>query len=161
MPAQCISVCGHSAVGKKTLIQKLLDNYPAGLRERFGLTGSIGAYGYCDLFRPLAQSLQCQEDNLIHFWQNNNHCWIERLRVQFPCARHRVILLWRPWDVHRQAILARRNPCYQPTIAELKYRWHRDHKDLSNAAASLGVDVEFCIASTDDYQLTSVNPGEE
>lgn len=93
--SEYISICGLSAVGKKTLILKLLNGE---LRERFALQGSVEAYG--NSFRPLTDIFDAHDDHVLHQWQMATHQVIEDLRNAFPSNRHRVIIIWRPWAQH-------------------------------------------------------------
>jgi hypothetical protein len=149
---QYISICGHSAVGKKTLIAKLLDNGQADLRERFGLGGKIEAYGLCNQFQPLARIFEAQEDCIIHFWQDKSHPWIECLRRTFPNDRQRVILLWRPWDIHSKDLISRNND-YKPTATEVESHWHDHIVPLFRGIEQTGVEFELVNASTPNYDL--------
>ncbi len=48
MSRQFVSFCGHSGAGKKTLIGRLIADDPPGLRERFRILGTVGAYALPD-----------------------------------------------------------------------------------------------------------------
>jgi hypothetical protein len=107
MPRTYLSICGDSAVGKSTLIRKLLADSD-GLRRRFHIeTGTVEAYGPCFYGDGPAWNERWREqivvttaDVVLYQWQHKNHELIGQLYSRFPDCEHRVVLIWRPWEEH-------------------------------------------------------------
>ncbi len=151
MSRQFISVCGNSGVGKKTLIRALLADESRALRDRFGVEeGTAAAHGFYREFHPLALVFEATEDCILHFWQYDHHHWIECLRRTFPGARHRVILLWRPWAEHSATIVAR-GGSWQPSPGDLERAWHDLYVPRFRGIEATGVEFELVDASTPLY----------
>lgn len=107
MPHSYLSICGDSAVGKITLIKKLLAD-EENLRERFGIgEGTVDAFGVCysqgeckrdpEWTKMMHQS---EKDVLLFEWQWRDHSIIGELFNSYPNDEHRIILIWRPWKEH-------------------------------------------------------------
>ena len=94
-PRQVLWICGFSAVGKKTLVEKLMAGT---LRERFGILGTVEAFG--DSYLPLAQIAETRAEYIVCQWQSNLDSDIEALRATLPTVPHRIVLIWRPWHEH-------------------------------------------------------------
>lgn len=147
--SEYISICGLSAVGKKTLILKLLDGE---LQERFALQGSVEAYG--SSFRPLAEIFDADDDHVLHQWQMATHHVIEELRDAFPSNRHRVIVIWRPWAQHLndKKMYRRYEMTDAPTQSEITDAWHHEIVPRFQVQLpALGFDVELVNGSAPDY----------
>ena len=111
-PDQVISICGLSCVGKGTLIDKIyLDQ--EGVRDRFGIpaqpdffasrsTSRSGKTGYRKLSEKgqvTKEMFRSPRSNLIVFrWQIKQDAVIDQLLGWFPGSRHRIVVLWRPWE---------------------------------------------------------------
>ena len=120
-PALVLSVCGESAVGKGTLIDRIVAD-DRGIRVQLCIPGDVGIFADRDKTRgvgnryiPLsAMFTPPYPDTIVYRWQ-----WVEKkfrpeggqltgyeviqcLRSFFPEANHRVILLWRNWDDHER-----------------------------------------------------------
>lgn len=114
-PSRVLVFCGWSAVGKQTCIRRLLAGDPA-LRARFGVSGRIYAVG--KNFEPLNRERCREADTVLVQWQIREHDRIRTLREWFPPGEHehRVYLLLRDWEQHKQALEARGVPT---TVGEL------------------------------------------
>jgi hypothetical protein len=150
MSRQFISICGNSGVGKKTLIRALLAAEPQDLRDRFGVEGTVAAHGFSREFHPLGLVFEATEDCILHFWQYDHHHWIECLRRAFSVARHRVILLWRPWAEHSATIVAR-GGAWRPSPSVLEGAWHELYVPRFRGIEATGVEFELVNASTQLY----------
>jgi hypothetical protein len=153
---QYVSICGHSAVGKKSLVKRLLLPEGQSIRERFGMAGELAAFGDANhpSFNPapVEKMLSAQQDCVLHFWQFSTHPWIANLQLHFPSDRHRVILLWRPWHIHVQAFLEPgRVPSYRPDVEGLKWVWREKIIPLFRPVEQSGVEFELVDASTPNY----------
>ena len=148
MPRQYVSFCGHSGVGKKTLMKMLVADEPPGLRERFGITGSVGAYGLPGQTIDLGEIIRAREETVLHFWQDSRRDWIEKLRQTFPEDIHRIILLWRPWDSHSAALLARNTPGYRPSPADVAANWREMRMPEFRKFEADGFEVELINGET-------------
>ena len=148
-PEQIVSLVGPTRVGKGTLV----DNLRAGrngVRERFGIHGSMGFY--CrkaetrsgqTKFQPRHEMFQAPHPQVIVFkWQYRDENLVSVLKEAFPDARHRAIVLWRPVR-DRSADLRKE-----------RRLWHRDiHGRFApgKEVPCLDVEVELVDARTDDY----------
>lgn len=156
MPKQFVSICGMSACGKKYLIERLIGSNPQ-WKQRFGLDGTLGVYGKHDASRvalkPPEGMLSAPEDCVLFFWQYATHEWIAKLKAEFPMARHRVILLWRPWEEHRKAFLdPNRLPKERYTADALKWVWKNEIiPRFKEIESQTGVELELLAVSQDSY----------
>ena len=151
---QYVSICGHSAVGKKTLIHKILSTNGSKLRNRFDLSANIQAYerqSSLDKLPLLREIFNAEEECVLHFWQDKSHPWIECLRRTFTEDRHRVVLLWRPWDIHSAAQIDRQNE-YKPSPMDLESHWHDHIVPLFRGIEATGIEFELVDASTATYE---------
>ncbi len=145
-----ISVCGLSAVGKKTLIRRLLqDNDDT--RQRFSVLTPVRAFGRS--FDSLDNIHDLHEGSVIHQWQWANDSLIETLMERHPKSTHRVIVLWRPFKLQYQDILNVYGNSWQGTLDQLRQNWtdriiprFRDH--IPNR---YGIEVELVESSTAQY----------
>ncbi len=112
----------------------------AALQERFRIAGpKIEPFGPPPKkdfppkheFKPL-QDIDVpgtNADTVLWKWQFDNHYYICRLRTRYPLARHRAILLWRPWEDHARdwaKVYHTHNRGSQPAnITELKRQWRK------------------------------------
>lgn len=143
MARQFISICGHSGAGKKTLIRKLLADDPPELRIRFRIYGTVAAFN--GEFRPLHEIETATEDTLLHFWQDHTRKWVDKLREKFPADMHRIILLWRPYDVHSKALIAR-NVEYKPTPDVVQTNWKEMRVPHFQRHIANGIEVELVLS---------------
>lgn len=159
MPKQFVSICGMSAAGKKHLIE-LLTGTNDRLRKRFGLEGTTGVYGQHEKpripLKPTHEMLTAPEDCVLFFWQFATHDWIAKVKQAFPSARHRVLLLWRPWHIHRMAFYdAERDPTYRPDERELQNVWSGMIVPRFKNIGDKGIELELVDASTENYDPIS------
>jgi hypothetical protein len=121
VPKQFVFVAGHSATGKKTFIEKVMSDAGSELRERFRLHGSLDSYG-AD-FKQVAGAIESTADTVLIKWQFADHHWVEELKKRKPSCEHRVILLWKPKEVHH-ADLMKKQQVWKPTPAALERDWY-------------------------------------
>jgi hypothetical protein len=157
MPSQYISVCGHSGTGKKTLISALVANDPAGLRDRFGITGTIEPFGL-NFNRDLEAMYSTKADTVIHQWQFVSHAHVNRLKQHAPDARHRIILLWRPYEQQRAVIVERGNWLPFPTVEHLAWGWRAEVVPLFCNARQSGFEIELVDTSDFEYRPLTAWP---
>src|SRR4051812_5900800 len=74
MPGNDVHICGHSVVGKQTLIRKPMTTDPPDLRGRFGVTGPVQSHGGMGKeAHPIDAIKFASADTILHFWQDNTH----------------------------------------------------------------------------------------
>lgn len=157
-----IHFCGLSAVGKKSLIKKLLHPEGMYLRDHFWITGTVESYGpkflrnevdtpngksYIDFL--LEGLLESNADTVIHQWQWAHESLVADLYRLKPKAAHKAYLMWRPWNDHRLEIFLHRPP-WQPTIGELEWQWHQ-LLILGNMWQDMGIEV--CLLNGRTYEI--------
>ena len=166
-----LSICGDSAVGKSTLIKKLLEN-ESGLRERFGIDhGTVEAFGYCFLGevqernRTWARDIHHSvADCVLHQWQSKHHHVVAELREQNPTCEHRIVLLWRPWEQHWRDYAVKHQQNVRKhghSIATLVKNWRAKIRqkfgESSEIQKKYGIPVELVNGSTSDYERLAEN----
>lgn len=103
-------ITGPSAIGKKTLADSLADPNNADLRKRLGIGEPVQLLGYPTELEQLAV-LDGAEMGLI-IWQVKQDRLIDEIAKQMPDAEQRIILVWRPFDLHLVGYKEKRLRCY-------------------------------------------------
>lgn len=97
---EIIWIAGASAVGKKTFIDRLLQE--RSLRERFELWGSVDdvdckAGDFTETQKRIANSTA---DHILLKWQFKDKDGVDILEKQYPKTRQRIFILWCSRDQH-------------------------------------------------------------
>lgn len=153
MTRKYIHICGPSCSGKKTLVKKLLDGAPPGLRERFGIDGPFKTYA--DFGDPRAKNLYeiawAKDDIVLHWWQFVTHGWIAHLQKANPAIPHRIFLLWLPWELQVKAA-AERN--WTTSVNQQQLHWFSQIVSLFRQLEMWGFKVEV-VNAFEGYRETT------
>jgi len=141
-----IWICGASCVGKKTLIEKLSRN-EGELRLRFAIIGSFFACGpgldRAEASIQASELADMKDDHIAIKWQWIHKGIPQQLRLLRPDARHRVILVYRPFAEHFAAV-QQRNP---------EWGWDAERVTRERESAR-----EFCrVLSGDGFPVEAVD----
>lgn len=142
---QVIAVCGQSAVGKATLIQRLIDS-DVDLRNRF----EIGDHAIVTAGAKFG-TLPDVVDNasvVVWKWQWRNDDWFRRLLSKYPKARHRAIVLWLPPSIHAQRMKSKwPKRSFSQQSSQRSFN-NRIAPHFKRKVRRLGIEVELVDAST-------------
>jgi hypothetical protein len=145
MPKQFVFVAGHSATGKETFIKKVVSEEGVALRKEFRLHGSLGTYG--SNFAPIEDAIKSNADTILIKWQFAQHDWIESIKNLVPSARHRVILLWKPYADHLSGLMNRQKANgkieWSPTADRLEKDWYEKLVPRFRDIHLRGIDCEL------------------
>jgi hypothetical protein len=157
MPQIYLSICGESAVGKITLIEKLLSK-KGNLRKRFGIDdGTVDAYGVCfsegERKRDpdwKAKMHQSQKDIVLFEWQYKDRDVINEFVKSYPNAEHRIVLIWRSWRDHWRDLQLKHPYLVKNgfNLDKLKRQWRKLWKPMFQA---IQLQVELVNGSTPEY----------
>ena len=163
MPKRYIHICGDSAVGKKRLIKKMIDDPTPGLREQFGIDSDFQAYGFNHPgIRPMYDYFLADKDIVVHLWQYADHGWIAHHDRESPGIDQRIYLLWLPYDDHSRYVAEdphRKAWNPPPSPREMENRWRTRIVPLFRKLQTWGFTVEVLNASTDRYKPMAEWPG--
>jgi hypothetical protein len=147
-PHEVIHIMGGSGVGKQTLIRRLLNPKEEQLRKRLGIGASVSAFGYA-FQHPAGKMLEANTEQVIHQWQFATDHLIEKSLQAFPQAKQRILVLWRPWEVHTRD-LRKRSPEWNSTVASVSREWHTGVVPAVQRRMGTGLfDIEVVDASSD------------
>lgn len=137
-------ICGPSAVGKRTLIEKLTHPQNIDLRARFGIAGSVE-----HLQGDPQGGLQGTADHVLIKWQFGNHVAITTCRA---VGTTRIVLLWRHFEDRLRDMRRRRSCDWDATVSEdvIRQEWRRV-SHLFRELEKAGVPVELVDASVTGY----------
>lgn len=151
-----VSFYGLSAVGKKTLMRRLLHPMGGHYRGRFGIPEGVEAFGpsfapgdHCrDADRIVAAIETSRAPVVLNQWQWDLDGVVDRLLSEHPEWKHYAIVLYRAPEQHAVDIHLYRDE--EPTADRLRARWGRMAEVLAEKE-SRGLAVEVVDASSDNY----------
>jgi hypothetical protein len=157
---QVIAVCGPSAVGKATLIKRILDGDQM-LRDRFGI-GDQTVVASGARFGPLRQQ-DAMQDVLLWKRQCDNDGWFCDLLQRYPEAEHRAIVIWLPPAVHFERMVEkwprRARKSSPETLRKAFPTKFTPH--FRDELPQLGITVELVDGSTSSFALLEGWPQDE
>lgn len=151
-----VSFYGLSAVGKKTLIRRLLHPMGGHYRARFGIPPSVEAFGPSfapergcrDAGRILEAIEASRAPVVLNQWQWDLDGVVDELLCRHPGWQHEAVVLYR--DPGRHAVDVHLCRDERPTPERLRARWGRMFELLAEKRAR-GLVVDVVDASSDSY----------
>jgi hypothetical protein len=174
-PKQVISICGDSGVGKQTLIEAI-DARSKEILDRFAIGESFSLHSSSPETRIAKTKLHSLDqmyqlpsaETIIFRWQFRDHAHIQKLLREFPEARHRVILLRRPWRSHARTVLGDKADdeiAMERTVSKLRLSWKTffySQFGPESYASRKGVQIELVDGNSPTYpQIADWNLREE
>lgn len=154
MASQIIAVCGQSAVGKSTFLERLRKGEDIA-RRRLGIeTGTVAVCG--PGFAPL-NAEHIAKDHVAWKWQFDIHHWIELLFKDYSLIRHRIVVLLAEPEEHRRRWIEKHRTTNREFTDSLGRAVYDEHmrllaRTIRPTAGRLGIPLEFFDATTPEYQ---------
>jgi hypothetical protein len=150
---------GQSAVGKKTLITRLMDPIETALRGKFGITGDMVAVG--PSFDKINHKIwNLKADVVLYQWQYCNHTWVLPMYEFYKDADQKVVLLVREFDQHF-ADLCKRGRGWPTRPEQWKDDWDKKFIPNLRGLHKAGLEIEIRNGNYDIIEFKEPLTGSE